>query len=529
MSQTYQDWELIVVEGGECPLAHTADAQNDSRIQTVSVFSARSDNDLFSLGLRMVRGEWAIFIDEMTDLRPRFLEACKELIGRSPRSVAGVLCAARCCDTGAALTPKPSSVAPKFLSKDDQPHSMTGVLLRKSALPPSLEGQGIGRNVLSSLKKRGSLVQLDEALIERGLRKLGDIDDERPHHYPRERSELRIGYVQWDYPAPSQAFVHREIAYLREKGIDVCVYYKTQAEPAIMPFPDVPSFKIDSWEELAGLSAAHSRNILHGHFAYPNTTLLTWPAAEYLGIPFSFSAHGVDIFHVANRERSQLGAMGRSPQCLAVFAPGSFHKGYFLKKGIPADRIIINRTAIDPGWLNVGTPDLDRPVEEILLITRFVEKKGLRDFVEIARQCSGMPLRFSLYGFGPLEEEVTRLSEPLPNLQLRVGPVKSDALLPLYDRAGILLLPCVQAENGDMDGLPSVLIDAAARGCVLVSSNISSIPDLVEDGRTGFLCEPGNPQSFAMALRRLLLFQKEMCVRFGFKRARRWNESSCLT
>ena len=54
--------------------------------------------------------------------------------------------------------------------------------------------------------------------------------------------------------------------------------------------------------------------------------------------------------------------------------------------------------------------------------------------------------------------------------------------------------------NGDMDGLPTAIGEAMAAGVPVVTTNVSSIPEIVEDGVTGFVVPPGDPDALASKL-----------------------------
>ena len=60
---------------------------------------------------------------------------------------------------------------------------------------------------------------------------------------------------------------------------------------------------------------------------------------------------------------------------------------------------------------------------------------------------------------------------------------------------------CKIADNGDRDGIPNVLVEAMAVGLPVVSTRVSAIPELVEDGVTGRLVEPERPDVLAAAIR----------------------------
>jgi glycosyltransferase involved in cell wall biosynthesis len=56
------------------------------------------------------------------------------------------------------------------------------------------------------------------------------------------------------------------------------------------------------------------------------------------------------------------------------------------------------------------------------------------------------------------------------------------------------------AADGDRDGLPNVLVEASSQRLVCLSTNISGVPELLEDGENGLVVPPENPQALAATL-----------------------------
>ena len=71
-------------------------------------------------------------------------------------------------------------------------------------------------------------------------------------------------------------------------------------------------------------------------------------------------------------------------------------------------------------------------------------------------------------------------------------------------QADLFVLASIIAPDGQMEGLPVALIEALACGLPAVATRISGIPELIEDGRTGFLAEQGDVAALATALERAL-------------------------
>ena len=71
-------------------------------------------------------------------------------------------------------------------------------------------------------------------------------------------------------------------------------------------------------------------------------------------------------------------------------------------------------------------------------------------------------------------------------------------------RASVLAVPSLTAADGDAEGLPNVVIEAAASGLPVVGTRHSGIPEAIEDGATGFLVPESNAEALAARIGDLL-------------------------
>lgn len=325
-------------------------------------------------------------------------------------------------------------------------------------------------------------------------------------------SPLRLGYVIWDFPALSQTFVINEIRRLRESGYDVNVYFHTAPDRAAVLDFDVPTFQVDDADDLAKKIKAHGRTMLHSHFVYPAVTRLTYPAALAAGVPFTFMVHAVDIFHQANKARNRIDEITQDPLCLRVFCPGRFHRTFLSERGVPLEKIGFVRQAsnISPAPRRSVEERLLRPRRVIACIARFVDKKGIDDLIR-AGAILGDQVEIRLYGYGPREESYRALADQLGATCVRFAGVLEGraAVGSALADADLFVLPCVMDENGDMDGLPTVIGEAMAAGVPVVTTDVSSIPEVVEDGITGFLVPPRDPESLARRISEVIELDTE--------------------
>lgn len=85
-----------------------------------------------------------------------------------------------------------------------------------------------------------------------------------------------------------------------------------------------------------------------------------------------------------------------------------------------------------------------------------------------------------------------------------LGPQEHEDVLRFYRKATLFVLPCVESAKGDKDGIPNVLPEAMASRLAIISTEISGIPELVENNRSGFLVQPGQEKDLAAAIEELL-------------------------
>ena len=125
-----------------------------------------------------------------------------------------------------------------------------------------------------------------------------------------------------------------------------------------------------------------------------------------------------------------------------------------------------------------------------------------------------------IFGDGPLKKSFAFQVERLrldSHIVLREG-IPQEEVVNQMKEADILVLPCRRVETGDMDGIPTVFMEAMAIGRPVISCLISGIPELVRDGETGRLVPSNDPRSLASAI--IELGQNEQLrIRFG-RRAR---------
>ena len=241
---------------------------------------------------------------------------------------------------------------------------------------------------------------------------------------------------------------------------------------------------------------------VHAHFLHTPASVARY-AARLAGRPWTGSAHAKDIWTTSRWEkREKLEDAEWLVTCTEV-----------------------NRAALDeiaPGRVELVRHGLDlaefppRPsrneeaeprVRTILSVGRMVEKKGYPDLVAALARLPAEPAwRFVHVGGGPLVASVRDLAERC-GIADRIewaGALARPDLLARLRAADVFVLASRIARDGDRDGLPNVLLEAQSQALPCVATRVSAIPELIEDGVTGVLVPPGDPDALAEALRRLL-------------------------
>jgi len=151
----------------------------------------------------------------------------------------------------------------------------------------------------------------------------------------------------------------------------------------------------------------------------------------------------------------------------------------------------------------------------LLYVGRLDRPKGVFDLPEIDRALKGLgvSVQWTIQGPGPAEHELRALWSS-PDVQW-LGRTSMARLKDQYFEHDVLVLP-FRAE-----GLPVALLEGMASGCVPVVSDLASgIPEIVENGVSGYRVAPGNISGFADAIRQLS-FQRDLVSRMSDEGARR--------
>ncbi|MEM8495549.1 MAG: glycosyltransferase family 4 protein [Planctomycetota bacterium] len=262
-------------------------------------------------------------------------------------------------------------------------------------------------------------------------------------------------------------------------------------------------FQVDAGKSLARRVKDRGITHVHAHMAHVPATL-AMICAEALRVPFSFTGHAADLF----RDRSALKTKLKSAAFVSCIS--EWHRGFYqeLVPGLSDATLPVIRCGVDMREFTPIDPE-STDGNAILAVGRLVPKKG---FDVLLRVMASVPeVKLTLVGDGPEEANLRALADEL-GVADRVtfaGAQPNHVVREMLGDAGLFVLPCREAADGDRDGIPVVLMEAMARNVCVVSGDLETIRELVADNKTGVMVTPGAVDELAEVLVRLLRDQAE--------------------
>lgn len=162
-----------------------------------------------------------------------------------------------------------------------------------------------------------------------------------------------------------------------------------------------------------------------------------------------------------------------------------FSRQKFVEGGLPADRI-----AVKPNFLDSVPPPASSGRDGFLFVGRLAESKGIDDMLA-AWSDHQLPDTLRIAGGGPLEATVQAAAaqhEPIEAL----GMLKPAEVLQQMATAAALVYPSTWYEN-----FPMTLVESFASGLPVIAARLGAMAEIIEDGRTGLLYDPGNTADLA--------------------------------
>ncbi len=356
-----------------------------------------------------------------------------------------------------------------------------------------------------------------------------------------------IAFIVWGFPELTQTFIHREMVELQRRGARLHVLAGPRravlgeapeiaalAERAsylgsgprwvlrglrwaarhplrflstllwMLALPHRTALQRARGAAMVLAAAAHAPEVerrgvryLHAHFAgYPSE--LAMALSRLTDVPWGASFHAVGIYRDRNLLAEKVADARLVLTCTA-------HNVEHLRRIAPRQAATVR--LCHHGLSLQDLPEVEpapRGRPRWLAVGRLVPKKGFDRLIEAAAEldAGGVDFELAIAGDGPERDALqARIDEHwLSHRVVLLGRLSHDNTLAEMARCYGLVAPSVRDREGDVDGIPNVVLEAMALGRPVIGSQLSGIPEVVEPGKTGLLVPPGDAGALAEAM-----------------------------
>lgn len=260
------------------------------------------------------------------------------------------------------------------------------------------------------------------------------------------------------------------------------------------------------------LFSARDYALIHAHFGPGAVNAL--PFANKHHLPLVVTFHGYDVpllkspsrWHPRSARYALYGPQVLNKMTLGLCASNEL-KELLIEFGVAPEKLRVYRLGIDLEKFRFEPPAPDA-IPEVVLVGRFVEKKGFEYAIRaFASQIhAGKKARLTIIGDGERRQKLTNLikREGIEEQVEFTGILPSEKVAERLRKAHILMAPSVTAIHGDRESGVIVIKEACASGAVPIATWHGGIPEIVEDGNTGFLAHERDVAALSKALENLL-------------------------
>lgn len=261
---------------------------------------------------------------------------------------------------------------------------------------------------------------------------------------------------------------------------------------AIAVFPKACSFAL----AMRRLGVRH----LHAHFA-SHPAAAAFIIGRMADIPWSFTAHGSDL------HRNQAMLREKVAEAAFVVTISEYNRRFILERvgADYANKVEVIHCGVDLDKFDRAQPE-PGPLQ-IICIGTLHPVKGQGFLLQACGLLRDQGVDFSchLVGDGQDRRELERQASALGIGEQVIfhGACERERVRALLAQMHIAVAPSVPTADGRREGIPVALMEAAACGLALVASRLSGIPEIVRDGETGYLADPGDAEGLANAIARV--------------------------
>ena len=241
-------------------------------------------------------------------------------------------------------------------------------------------------------------------------------------------------------------------------------------------------------------------SLLHGIWATMPATA-TLALSKLINIPFSMGAHAYDVFRTSGDWLLEL----KLQNAVFIRTSSLSTKRRIEQIGVAQEKIKLIRRGLATWPVRDNFCLVDPSRLEILSVGRLVEKKGYIHQLEIAKSLlsQSIPFRLQIVGAGPLLKFLMKERNRLgleQNVEF-LGSKSQKEIREIYLNSDVFLFTGVIARNGDRDGIPNVIPEAMAGGCLILASSYAGASEAFIEDVSGFSLNPQDTQKWVSILK----------------------------
>ncbi len=369
---------------------------------------------------------------------------------------------------------------------------------------------------------------------------------------------IRLAYLNSRYPSLSHTFIEREVRAVRARGIEVHTFTANAPDAqdalgdrhaaearetfvlktamrellrdqvrAIARWPGGYLRALGECQRLFGVGArarattagylmeaarlalemdARGLSHVHVHMANNGAAIALLACTINPELSYSLTVHGPAEFFDVHR----LNLAEKVRRAVFVRCISEFCRSQVMAWSDPGrwDHLHIVHCAVDPEALRPGPArDADGSLR-LLSVGRLDAVKGFPVLLDALAQVrrEGVDATLEIVGAGALDQSLKARSREL-GLEAWIaftGAVSQEDMPGVFERNDAFVLASF------MEGVPVVLMEAMAKGLPVIATRVAGVPELVRDGRTGFLVPPGSVSALAQAIVGLARGRREL-------------------
>jgi len=252
-------------------------------------------------------------------------------------------------------------------------------------------------------------------------------------------------------------------------------------------------------------------DIIHIHFGY--NLIKTFDNLKNKNIPLLTTFHGKDASANLKKKiyKNKLIRIYKNKNVYGITVSNNIKKR-FHESGINTVNFTTDYLGVDTEFFKPSK--IDNKYKYFLQVSNFVEKKGheytLKAFHIFLNNYRIKGYKLILAGDGPLKKEMIKLSEVL-NIQNFVefpGYVNREQTKKLMNDSSYFIHHSITAKDGDMEGIPTVIMEAMSMNLPVISTYHSGIPELLRDGIDGYLVNEKDIEDYSKKMFDILSFKE---------------------